>query len=166
MAALRGRVHQERVSAGRHEDVVCSRDRFEAVFHPCRTRTTLVGLNAVLEAAALFVEGKAAAGLKDVAVSASVKAAKDALMTNPAAPKHVVTFFSACLVEHAAAMDKKRASASGSYTSKVPAIAMDFTPSPKKRKAKKAQIPDEYWAEAKDLARQVKHFDPESGKQP
>ncbi|CAE7949362.1 unnamed protein product [Symbiodinium sp. KB8] len=120
-----------------------------------RTRTTLVGLNAVLEAAALFVEGKAAAGLKDVAVSASVKAAKDALMTNPAAPKHVVTFFSACLVEHAAAMDKKRASASGSYTSKVPAIAMDFTPSPKKRKAKKAQIPDEYWAEAKDLARQI-----------
>ncbi|CAE7247515.1 unnamed protein product [Symbiodinium sp. CCMP2592] len=136
----------------------------EVQFHPWRTGTTLVGLNALLESAALVVEGKAAAGLKDVTVSEAVKGAKEALMNNPTAPKHVVSFFTACLVERAEATAKKRASSSGAYTAKVPAIAMDFTPSPKKRKAKKAQIAEEYWTEAKELARQVKHFDRESGK--
>ena len=104
-----------------------------------------------------MVENKAAGALKDVTVSEDLLAQKDALTNNPTSSQKIVDFYTACMLERQDKAARKRAGASG-QPMKTAAIALEFTPSPKKRRTDPS-LPASLNQKAKKVIKRLEDFD-------
>ncbi|OLP75509.1 hypothetical protein AK812_SmicGene44679 [Symbiodinium microadriaticum] len=78
--------------------------------------------------------------------------------------RRALMFYAQALIERHETAASKRASAAGHFKSSAPAVTIDVSPSPKKRRAKAAKVDPELWTRAEERLTRVRHFEPAEAK--